>query len=114
MENGPTMSTLSPSASVRPTTCFVSWSANTAALATSRRTIHCARPAPSDQARSRALQCALVVDAERGVRNSLEPLLADRAAADRAESVRPVLDPAERRLDLDQKVLGVLLEPLVE
>ena len=66
----------------------------------------CARPlaeAPCEQARSRALQRALVVDAQRRVRNGLEPLLADRAAAGRAESVRPVLDPPERRLDLDRE-----------
>ena len=61
-----------------------------------------------------ALQRALVVDAERRVRHGLEPLLADRAAADRAASVRAVVDPAERGLDLDEEVLGVLLEPLVE
>ncbi len=48
-ENGPTMSTLSPSSSVRPTTCFVSWSATTAAPATSSRASHCARPAASER-----------------------------------------------------------------
>ena len=53
IENGPTMSTLSPSASVRPTICFVSWSATTAAPATTRRAIHCGRPAASDRSRRR-------------------------------------------------------------
>ena len=103
------MSTLSPSASVRPTTCFVSWSAKTAAPATSRSAIHCARagaeralgrrdrlerrspssrcgrrPADASCVRarsSRRSERALVVDAERRVRNGLEPLLADRPAA---------------------------------
>ena len=49
IEKGPTISTLSPTASVRPTTCFVIWSATTAAPATLSSASHWAAPAASDR-----------------------------------------------------------------
>ena len=127
IENGPTRSTLSPTSSVRPTTCFVSWSAMIAAAPTTTSANHCAGPAASERSAAEiglqrvrgradahvhllnllragsltaALQRPLVVDAERRVRHGLEPLLADRLAADAAGSVRAGLDPGERRLHL--------------
>ena len=141
MENGPKMSTLSPTASVRPMICFVSWSAKTAAPATTSSASHCAGPAASgalggrdrpQRVRGRAdtdvdlriltrglthdlrSRLSRVVDAERRVGKRLEPLLADRPPADGAGAVGAVLDPLERRVDLLDQVLGVLLEPLVE
>src|SRR6185503_17257648 len=65
-------------------------------------------------ARSRPLQRALVVDAECRVGNSLEPLLADWASTDAAQSIRAVVDAPEGCVDLDEEMLGVLLESAVD
>jgi len=40
---------LQPSGSVRVTTCFVTWSATTAAIATVASPAHCHAPAPSER-----------------------------------------------------------------
>ena len=60
------------------------------------------------------LLAPLVVEAERRVRNRVEPLLRDRCAADGAGAVGAVVDPRERVVDLGDDVLGVLAERLVE
>ena len=142
IENGPAIWTSSPSESALATTCFVSWSAPTAAAAMAARPNHWLAPARAAAPRPRSGaarssttrrgrrrqrrgeltpgaarspgQLPRVVDAQRRPGNGFEPLDRDLLAADRAGAVCPRLDPLERLLDLAQLVARVLLETLVE
>src|SRR4051794_33713117 len=57
---------------------------------------------------------ALVVDAQEGPRAGAQPFLADLAAAALADAVGAVLDLRERALDLGERLVRALLDPLVE
>src|SRR4051794_3074749 len=122
---GPTRSTTSPSSSCLATTCFVSWSATTAAVATTASAAHWNRPAPSRRSApatgwsafgaeptrisgarragpgsATPLLTAAALQAQRGVGQRLEALLRDHGAAPRAGAVRAGRDALERAVDL--------------
>src|SRR5919204_578352 len=61
----------------------------------------------------RSSRPASAVDAERRPRPRLEPRLGDRPAAVRADAVRAVLDSLQRGLDVEEDLLGVLLERVI-
>src|SRR5918996_833787 len=86
IEKGPRISTLSPTASVRPMICFVSWSATTAAAATTRSAIHCAGPAPSERS-AVEIGCSAF---------AVEPTLTSTCGNSRAGSLTPA--PGRQRL----------------
>ena len=65
IENGPAICTSSPSASARATTCFVSWSAATAATTIAARPTHWRSPAPSGRSPARIGRRAFVDDPTR-------------------------------------------------
>ena len=121
IETGPISVTAESSWSWLATTCFVSWSATTAATATSRErrsTAAALRRATAPRPRSRrrrrfdstrarrhacrALSAALVLDAERRVGQRLQALSLDLAAAALAAPVGAVGDAGERRVDRSQ------------
>ena len=134
IESGPITCTDSSSASVLVTTCFVTWSATTAATATAARPAHCHAPAPSERSATetgaspfvdeptRTSRCstvaqpsaALVVDAEARPWDRGQALLADRLAAELAGAVGAVVDALQRGVDLVERLLRALLEALVE
>ena len=57
---------------------------------------------------------ALVVDAEARPRDRGEPRCADRLAADLTRAEAAVLDARQRRLDVDDGLLGAFLEPVLQ
>ena len=128
IESGPATCTELSSGSVRVTTCFVTWSATTAASATAARPAHCHGPAASERSATETGASPLVEDPTRTSfnrpgagrrcrarpRDRAEPVLADRLAAHLAGAIRAVVDPAERGVDLRQRLLSALGEPLVE
>ena len=119
MLNGPIEATASPIGSRVETIDFVSWSATIAVPAMTASATHWRRPAPSGRSaleigcrafvdeptrtsirrggsvRAGSLNRllpSLVVEAQRRVRNGIEPLLRDRGAADGARAVGAGLD----------------------
>src|SRR6185503_11752742 len=62
-------------------------------------------PAPRVRARSSALLDALAIEAERGVRDRLEPLLRDRLPAAGTGAVRAGVDPRDGDVDLVHELL---------
>src|SRR2546421_2406020 len=72
------------------------------------------RPTATGGVRSTTLPVALAADAERCPRQRFETLLRDLAAAVRARAVRSVFDSLQRRVDLAEEMLRVLLERVVE
>src|SRR5690242_16879777 len=142
IESGPiTFSASSIRRRVR-TRCFVSWSPAIADAATAARPSQCHQRAPSfrcttetgvsafvdDPTRTSGSRRSdgsdklslppvgkpLVVDAECRPRPRAQPLLGDRLSAPLAAAVRSLVEPRDRTIDLRQRLLRPLLEPLVE
>ena len=116
IESGPATCTESSSGSVRVTTCFVTWSATTAASATAARPAHCHGPAASDRSATETGASPFVEDptrtsfnrpgAGRRCRGAPTGSRASRSSPiglpqTSQDAVRAVVDPPQRGVDLD-------------